>query len=348
MAGYTLQGKTSNGAMVDIPLAATYDSAGNNIISTYAAKADIEPQLASIEEIIKYRLPLGVATWEQIDAIAKLGIAHQVWKVGDEKKIQLTSGENVILQIWDFNHDDLTAGGKAPITFGLKDALATAYKMNNSNTNLGGWESSAMRTTLSTTIYNLLPAALKAVIKSVDKKTSEGSASSSITTTSDKLWLPSGEEVMGVTTWGRGKDGSGIGTWCYGGEGYQYKIFADAPLHAIWNGTKIQAMNGGTTGTFTVAPDALDGEADAYCFSTRFGQIYCSMNGETPSIATEFYAQNAGAIKGQGIDATSACDWWLRSPRYNYGHYFCIVNSDGNSYGSYASSSYGVAFGFCV
>lgn len=348
MAGYKLQGKTANGTMVDIPLAATYDANGNEIATTYATNSDVSEQLATIEEIIKYRLPLAVATWEQINAIGALGIAPQVWKVGDEKPVTLTTGEKIILQIWDFNHDNLTAGGKAPITFGLKDALATTYKMNNSNTNVGGWKQSVMRvTTLGTTIYNLLPADVKAVIKSVDKKTSVGSATSTIETTSDKLWLPSAEEVLGVTTWGRGKEG-GVGNWSYDGEGYQYKIFAEAPLPCAHNGVKLMAMNGGSAGTFTIAPDAIDCEADAYRFSTRYGTIWFNMDDESPSYSSEFYAQNVEAIKGRGANATSSGTWWLRSPNYGSSYNFCCVNNNGYSGNSSASYSRGVAFGFCV
>ena len=334
MAGYTLQGKTSNGAMVDIPLAATYDSAGNNIISTYAAKADIEPKLASIEEIVKYRLPLGVATWEQIDAIAKLGIAPDVWKVGDEKVIQLTSGEKVTLQIWGFGHDNLTAGGRAPITFGLKNALATSYKMNNSNTNVGGWESSAMRTTLSTTIYGLLPAALKAVIKAVDKKTSAGNTESTINTTSDKLWLPSHEEVfgthMGQTNYQRS----------FPGEGHQYTYFAEAPLPAVHNGHALQPLNSGCVGTFY-----YNGESD---YDGKFLTPFDEQIDFEPDDGDGFYIYNYNGIKGQGNDATSACVWWLRSPYRLNSVNFCRVYGDGYSYFSNANISYGVAFGFCV
>ena len=38
MAGYKIQGKTESGAMVDIPLAATYDGSGREISATYAEK----------------------------------------------------------------------------------------------------------------------------------------------------------------------------------------------------------------------------------------------------------------------------------------------------------------------
>ncbi len=39
---------------------------------------------------------------------------------------------------------------------------------------------------------------------------------------------------------------------------------------------------------------------------------------------------------------------WLRSPCYGSSYYFCCVRSNGYSTGNGASSSYGVAFGFCI
>lgn len=40
--------------------------------------------------------------------------------------------------------------------------------------------------------------------------------------------------------------------------------------------------------------------------------------------------------------------WWLRSPSSGYTDIFCNVDSDGTANGYVASSSRGVAFGFCV
>ena len=93
-----------------------------------------------------------------------------------------------------FNHDDLTSGGKAKMSIGMKHLTKTRAKMNNSGTNVGGWEASAMRTTLND-YYNKLPDDLKTVIKAVNKDTSAGSQSRDIVTTSDKIWLFSVAEI---------------------------------------------------------------------------------------------------------------------------------------------------------
>ena len=40
--------------------------------------------------------------------------------------------------------------------------------------------------------------------------------------------------------------------------------------------------------------------------------------------------------------------WWLRSPEASSSSSFCIVSVNGFAYGNSASTSYGVAFGFCL
>ena len=49
MAGYKLQGKTSDGRVVDIPLAATYDANGNDIAATYITKDEAASEVTARE-----------------------------------------------------------------------------------------------------------------------------------------------------------------------------------------------------------------------------------------------------------------------------------------------------------
>ena len=105
--------------------------------------------------------------------------------------------------------------GKAKMTLGLANCLSTTYAMNSSNTNVGGWESCALRTTLQDTIFNQLPSELRALIKKVKKKTSAGNQSSTINTTEDTLFLFSEVELFGSTTYSKS------------GEGTQYPIFTN-------------------------------------------------------------------------------------------------------------------------
>ena len=73
-----------------------------------------------------------------------------------------------------------------------------------------------------------------------------------------------------------------------------------------------------------------------------FGSVTYSKSGEGTQYA--YYA--AGNSKVKNFDG-SANTWWGRSPFGSYSAAFCGVNSNGNADGYNASSSIGVAFGFC-
>lgn len=88
MAGYTLQGKTTEGSMVDIPLAATYDSAGNDIIKTYATKAQIDAINNTLADLT-YKTP----------TIASFTLT------GDTSAVDLTS-DKLTRTITGFSHNE--------------------------------------------------------------------------------------------------------------------------------------------------------------------------------------------------------------------------------------------------
>ena len=156
------------------------------------------------------------ATWEQINYATTNDLVPNTWSVGDEKDIELTTGEVLTMQIADKKHDDLTAGGKAGLTLITKNLMAGTRAMNSTNTNAGGFTGSEMYTYLNTTLYNLFPSELKSAIKAVNKKTSAGSQSTTINTDSMKVFLLSEVECFGTTT------------YSVSGEGSQYPIFTDA------------------------------------------------------------------------------------------------------------------------
>lgn len=151
--------------------------------------------------------------WATIAELSENGQAQSVFYVGDEKTIELTTGEEITLVILGFNHDDLTSGGKAGITIGMKNLLATHYMMNSSYTNVGGWDESKMRTETMQTLLAQLPSDLQAVIKSVNKKATAGNKSTTIKTSSDKLWLFSEVEIDGTTESGYASEGKQYEYW---------------------------------------------------------------------------------------------------------------------------------------
>ena len=74
-----------------------------------------------------------------------------------------------------------------------------------------------------------------------------------------------------------------------------------------------------------------------------FGSTTYSVSGE----GTQYAYYKAGNSKVKNRNG-SAYGWWERSPFASNSTAFCFVVSDGDADGYGASSSYGVAFGFCV
>ena len=151
--------------------------------------------------------------WSLIETISKTGTAELYYNIGDEKTITLTTGEQVTLQILDFNRDVADNGNVVGITLGTKNLLNTKYPMNTTDTNAGGWQTSAMRTSTMQTIYNQLPSDLRTRVKQVKKQTYN--RTSGIVETYDYVWLLSQIELSGRL----------LGT--YEGEGMQYRYWQE-------------------------------------------------------------------------------------------------------------------------
>lgn len=152
------------------------------------------------------------------------------------KSVALADGTQTTVQIVGFAHDDKTAGGKAGITFIFGDCVGEA-PMNGESTNAGGWEASQMRAYLNGDWRVQLPEDLNAVIVPVDKLTNnvgETQEASSVTTTSDSLWLLSFAELAGPIP--AAELGGGGYEWAadiFNAEGTRYKLFNDTDV--IWN-----------------------------------------------------------------------------------------------------------------
>ena len=205
-----------------------------------------------IKAIAQYELYLSTnletASWDFIDSISKSGKAASIWSVGDKKTIKL-NGVSYTAQIIGFNHDTKTAGGKAGITFQLVDCLNNTYQMNSSNTNVGGWKNSAMRSKMSE-FFGQLDVELQSVIKPVNKLTSVGNKSSTIETVSDKLFLLSEVEILGSTT------------YSYTGEGSQYSWYKAG-------NTKVKKVSGSANWWWERSP--YKGITNAFCYINNNG-----------------------------------------------------------------------------
>lgn len=213
----TLGGQTSNSNIV-------------NVVSSY------DTSLAFISTTLNDN------SWEAIRGISDAGQGANYWSIGDRKEVTLNgtvghltlSNYKTYAFIIGFNHNASVEGANR-IHFQLaKTALSggtdvcfcdrfcdstvstTGYfSMNSSNTNFGGWKSSQMRTNIcgtslsnySGTIIAVVPAALRAVLKSVTKYTDNtanggGSTASYVTATTDYFFLLSEFEVFGSISYG--------------------------------------------------------------------------------------------------------------------------------------------------
>ena len=165
-------------------------------------------------------------SWSKIAELSAAGKAKKAFSIGDEKTVTLTTGETITLVILGFDHDEKTGGGKAGITFGMKDLLNTSYPMNASSTNAGGWNESKMRTETMATLLSQLPSDLRNVIKAVNKKATAGNQGTSLTASSDKLWLFAAAELWSKTAIENSASSDlKNNAAAYNGEGTQYEYF---------------------------------------------------------------------------------------------------------------------------
>ena len=187
------------------------------------------------------------------------GDIHRKVSIGDQVTLSL-NGTNYAFDIIGFNHDTLTdantygkatATGKAGITFQMHDLFETGYKMNSSNTNSGGWKSSAMRTSTMPLMKGYMPAAWQTAIKPVNKASGTGGGSTSGTeTVSDSCFLLAEIEVFGSAT----NSVSGEGTqYAYykasnskvkNLDGYAYHWWERSPYSGNGNSFCLVYMNG--------------------------------------------------------------------------------------------------------
>ena len=201
---------------------------------------------------------------------------HRKVSIGDQVTLSL-NGTNYAFDVIGFNHDDLTtstaygeetATGKAGITFQMHDMFATTYQMNSSETNSGGWKSSAMRTSTMSTMKGYMPAAWQAAIKPVNKVSGTGGGSSSGTeTSSDSCFLLAEIEIFGSTK------------YSVPGEGTQYAYYKAG-------NSKVKNMSGSASHWYERSPRS--GYTQDFCMVSKYGDASASNGTLRPGVAFAF------------------------------------------------------------
>ena len=208
-------------------------------------------------------------TWEQIIAACHNNEVPDTWKVADQKFMTINDVDYLI-DIIGKNHDDYSDGsGKAPLTFQMHDCYGNKYEMNESTTNLGGWEGSAMRSTHLPAILALMPAEVQRGIRKVNKLTSEGSRSDVINTTADNLFLLSEIEIFSSTSSSRSGEGTQYDYYKAGNSkvknDYNYAIKWWERSPRGWDSVRFCLVDSGGYASHDYA-DSTFGVSFAFCF----------------------------------------------------------------------------------
>ena len=215
--------------------------------------------------------------WEKIREISDAGTGENYWSIGDRKAVTLNgtvghltlSNYTTYAFIIGFNHNASVEGAnrihfqlaKAALSDGKDVCLCdnsygsfvstTGYfsiNSGSSNTTSGGWKKSKMRTNIcgtslssySGTIIAVIPAELRAVLKSVTKytdNTGSSTAASAVTATTDYFFSLSEYEVFGSISYANSNEASKQAQYAYysaGNSKIKYKHDATSTA-VVWS-----------------------------------------------------------------------------------------------------------------
>lgn len=210
--------------------------------------------------------------WSVIKSVSDAGQGANYWSIGDRKAVTLNGTVNAwtlsnvttYAFIIGFNHNATVEGSnrihfqlaKTALSGGADVCLCDNYygntsggfRMNASQTNYGGWASSNMRTAIcgtslssySGTFLAVIPAELRAVLKSVTKytnNTGNSTAASAVAATTDYFFLLSEYEVFGSTKYANSSEASKQAQYAYysaGNSKIKYKHNATSTAAGWW------------------------------------------------------------------------------------------------------------------
>ena len=255
--GTTIATKTSNGtAVFTVTETGAYTVTATKNGQTTSGSVNVVSSTTSYSLTLSFvSSTLNNNEWSVIKSVSDAGQGANYWSIGDRKAVTLNgtvgklslSNVTTYAFIIGFNHNASVEGtnrihfqlAKTALSGGTDVCLCDSsynstvsttgyFSMNSSRTNSGGWASSQMRTNIcgtslssySGTIIAVIPAALRAVLKSVTKYTDNtanggGSTASYVTATTDYFFLLSEFEVFGSTTYANSNEASKQAQYAY-------------------------------------------------------------------------------------------------------------------------------------
>lgn len=254
--GTTIATKTSNGmAVFTVTETGAYTVAATKNGQTTSGSVNVVSSATSYSLTLSFASStLNNNEWSVIKSVSDAGQGANYWSIGDRKAVTLNgtvgklslSNVTTYAFIIGFNHNASVEGtnrihfqlAKTALTGGTDVCLCDSsynsnvsttgyFSMNSSRTNSGGWASSQMRTNIcgtslssySGTIIAVIPAALRAVLKSVTKYTDNtgggSTAASAVTATTDYFFLLSEYEVFGSISYANSNESSEQAQYAY-------------------------------------------------------------------------------------------------------------------------------------
>lgn len=253
--GDTLQTKTSTGTVVfTVTETGVYTVEATKNGKTTSGSVNVVSTTTSYALTLSFvSAVLNDSDWATIKEVSDKGEGANYWSIGDRKEVTLDgtvghltlSNYTTYAFIIGFNHNASVEGanrihfqlGKTALSGGKDVCLCDSsynsrvsttdyFSMNSSQTNSGGWASSQMRTNIcgtslssaAGTIITAIPAALRAVMKSVTKYTDNTGGSSdvsAVTATTDYFFLLSEYEVFGSISFANSNESSKQAQYAY-------------------------------------------------------------------------------------------------------------------------------------
>ena len=314
--GTTIATKTSNGtAVFTVTETGAYTVTATKNGQTTSGSVNVVSGTTSYSLTLSFvSSTLNNNEWSVIKSVSDAGQGANYWSIGDRKAVTLNgtvgklslSNVTTYAFIIGFNHNASVEGSnrihfqlaKTALSGGTDVCLCDSsynsnvsttgyFSMNSSRTNSGGWASSQMRTNIcgtslssySGTIIAVIPAALRAVLKSVTKYTDNtanggGSTASYVTATTDYFFLLSEFEVFGSITYGNTNEKNKQAQYAYysaGNSKIKYKHDGTSTAASWW----LRSPRAGYSYSF-VRVDADGTVSDSYAYgSLGFAPGFC-------------------------------------------------------------------------
>lgn len=160
--------------------------------------------------LIKPMSSLDHISWARIDEIGRAGNARKYFALGATKKDYMKNGFVAEYRIIGFDHDDLTSGGKAPVSWEMVRVYKDDRAMQDNGDSVP-FDNSDMFGFLNGEFRSLMSDELSSVIKSVYKPCADRSGN--IRNVTCHVWLLSEQEQFGRKI------------YSYGGEGHWYEFY---------------------------------------------------------------------------------------------------------------------------